>query len=48
MSRWQLRQLVAKGQLPVIRVADGSRFLFDQRDLDGFIERSKCFLNNDL
>lgn len=41
LSPWKLRQLVQLGKLPVVQDVVGSPFLFDVRDLDGFIERSK-------
>jgi excisionase family DNA binding protein len=41
LSPWKLRQLVADGKLPVVQDTEGSPFLLDVRDLDGFIERSK-------
>jgi excisionase family DNA binding protein len=41
LSPWKLRQLVQCGKLPVVQDTDGSPFLLDVRDLDGFVERSK-------
>ncbi len=41
LSPWKLRQLIQCGKLPVVRDTDGSPFLLDVRDLDGFVERSK-------
>ena len=41
LSQWKLRCLVAEGQLPVIQPDDGSPFLFDRKDLDGWAERHK-------
>lgn len=41
LSQWKLRSLVAGGLLPVIQADDGSPFLFDRRDLDGWAERHK-------
>jgi excisionase family DNA binding protein len=41
LSPWKLRQLIAYGQLPVVQAAEGSPFLLDIRDLDGYIERNK-------
>jgi len=38
ISEWQLRQLVYKRKLPVIR---GKYWLFDLRDLDAFIQDRK-------
>lgn len=41
LSPWKLRRLIQCGQLPVVQDADGSPFLLDLRDLDGYIERNK-------
>jgi len=41
VSEWSLRNLVANGELPVVQTSTGSPFLFDLRDLDGWIERNK-------
>jgi excisionase family DNA binding protein len=41
LSPWKLRRLIAYGQLPVVQAEDGAPFLFDIRDLDGYIERNK-------
>jgi excisionase family DNA binding protein len=41
ISPWQLRRLVGTGQLPVVQIRDGARFLLDVRDLDAFIDRNK-------
>jgi len=41
LSPWKLRQLVSYGKLPVVQDTEGSPFLFDMRDLDGFVERNK-------
>ena len=41
ISPWKLRRLIQCGQLPVVQDADGSPFLLDLRDLDGYIERHK-------
>jgi excisionase family DNA binding protein len=41
LSPWKLRQLIQCGKLPVVQDTDGSPFLLDLRDLDGFVERSK-------
>ncbi len=41
LSKWKLRSLVADGLLPVIQADDGSPFLFDRKDLDGWAERHK-------
>jgi excisionase family DNA binding protein len=40
-SKWKLRELANNGQIPVVQPSDGSPFLFDVRDLDGWIERNK-------
>ena len=40
-SPWKLRQMALKGEIPFIQPEDGSPFLFDIRDLDGWIERNK-------
>jgi hypothetical protein len=39
MTPWSVRTLVGNGVLPVVRLT--RRLLFDQRDLDKLIERSK-------
>lgn len=41
LSPWKLRQLIQDGKLPVVQDTDGSPFLLDVRDLDGWLERSK-------
>ena len=41
ISSWKLRRLIQDGRLPVVQDCDGSPFLLDVRDLDGFIERNK-------
>jgi excisionase family DNA binding protein len=41
VSPWKLRQLIQCGRLPVVQDSDGSPFLLDVRDLDGYVERSK-------
>jgi excisionase family DNA binding protein len=41
LSPWKLRRLTQEGRLPVVQDADGSPFLFDLRDLDGYIDRNK-------
>ena len=41
LSPWKLRQLVQSGKLPVVQDAEGSPFLLDVRDLDGYVERNK-------
>lgn len=40
-SAWQVRKLVQDGQLSVVQHSEGGQFLFDVRDLDGFIDRNK-------
>ena len=39
LSHWTLRDLVWRGDLAEVRI--GRRLLFDQKDLDALIERSK-------
>jgi len=39
MTPWSVRGLVDNGTLPVVRIT--RRLLFDQRDVDKLIERSK-------
>jgi excisionase family DNA binding protein len=41
LSPWKIRQLIQCGKLPVVQDTEGSPFLLDVRDLDGFVERSK-------
>jgi excisionase family DNA binding protein len=41
LSPWKLRRLVWAGRLPVVQDSEGSPFLFDQRDLDAFIDNKK-------
>ena len=41
LSPWKLRKLIQDGQLPVVQDTDGSPFLLDLRDLDGYIDRNK-------
>ncbi len=41
LSPWKLRQLIQAGKLPVVQDTDGSPFLLDVRDLDGYVERNK-------
>jgi excisionase family DNA binding protein len=41
VSPWKLRQLVQFGKLPVVQDTEGSPFLLDVRDLDGWLERNK-------
>ncbi|HYN15350.1 MAG TPA: helix-turn-helix domain-containing protein [Terriglobales bacterium] len=41
LSPWKLRRLIQEGKLPVVQDGDGSPFLLDVRDLDGYIERNK-------
>jgi excisionase family DNA binding protein len=39
VSVWMVRKLVAEGKLPVVTIGRG--YLFDPRDLDEFIQKSK-------
>jgi excisionase family DNA binding protein len=41
LSPWKLRQLIQCGRLPVVQDTEGSPFLLDVRDLDGYVERNK-------
>ena len=41
LSPWKVRQLIQCGKLPVVQDTDGSPFLLDVRDLDGWLERNK-------
>jgi excisionase family DNA binding protein len=41
MSRWQVRKLVASGQLRFIQVEPRSHLLFDTQDLDALIDSLK-------
>ena len=41
MSPWKLRRLIQAGELPVVQAGEGSPFLLDVRDLDGYIDRNK-------
>jgi excisionase family DNA binding protein len=41
LSPWKMRRLIQEGRLPVVQDADGSPFLLDVRDLDGYVERNK-------
>jgi excisionase family DNA binding protein len=41
LSPWKLRRLIQEGKLPVVQDGDGSPFLLDVRDLDGYVERNK-------
>jgi len=41
LSPWKLRRLVREGRIPVIQDGEGSPFLLDVRDLDGYVERNK-------
>jgi excisionase family DNA binding protein len=41
LSPWKLRSLIQAGRLPVVQDSEGSPFLLDVRDLDGFVERNK-------
>ena len=39
ISRWTMRGLGWNGEIPQVKI--GRRVLFDRRDLDAFVERSK-------
>jgi excisionase family DNA binding protein len=41
LSPWKLRALIQAGRLPVVQDGEGSPFLLDLRDLDGYVERNK-------
>ncbi len=41
LSPWKLRSLIQAGRLPVVQDSEGSPFLVDVRDLDGYVERNK-------
>jgi len=41
LSPWKVRGLIQAGRLPVVQDAEGSPFLLDVRDLDGYVERNK-------
>jgi excisionase family DNA binding protein len=41
ISSWKLRRLIQDGRLPVVQDGEGSPFLLDVRDLDGYVERNK-------
>lgn len=41
LSTWKLRRLIQEGRIPVVQDGDGSPFLVDLRDLDGYVERNK-------
>ena len=41
LSPWKLRSLIQAGRLPVVQDSEGSPFLLDVRDLDGYVERNK-------
>lgn len=41
LSPWKLRRLIQNGLLPVVQDSDGSPFLLDIRDLDGYVDRNK-------
>jgi hypothetical protein len=45
VSPWQLRNLVQRGDLPVVRIADSGPWLLDVRDLDAWIDRSKVVMD---
>lgn len=41
LSPWKLRSLIQDRRLPVVQDSEGSPFLLDVRDLDGYVERNK-------
>jgi excisionase family DNA binding protein len=41
ISPWKVRGLIQAGRLPVVQDGEGSPFLLDVRDLDGYVERNK-------
>lgn len=41
LSPWKLRRLVWERRLPVVQDCEGSPFLFDQFDLDTYVETHK-------
>ena len=41
LSPWKLRKLVWERRLPVVQDGEGSPFLFDQADLDSYVETHK-------
>lgn len=41
ISPWKLRRLIQDGRLPVVQDGEGSPFLLDVHDLDGYIDRNK-------
>lgn len=41
LSPWKVRGLIQAGRLPVVQDCEGSPFLLDVRDLDGYVERNK-------
>ena len=41
LSPWKVRGLIQAGRLPVVQDGEGSPFLLDVRDLDGYVERNK-------
>ena len=41
LSPWKVRSLIQAGRLPVVQDSEGSPFLLDVRDLDGYVERNK-------
>ncbi len=44
LSTWTLRGMIQRGELPVVRGAEGAPWLLDIRDLDNWIEQNKCRL----
>lgn len=44
VSKWQLRNIVNRGEIPIVRVHDckgHSPHVFDVHDLDAFVEKQK-------
>ena len=41
LSPWKVRGLIQAGKLPVVQDGEGSPFLLDVLDLDGYVERNK-------
>ncbi len=40
-SMWKIRRLVQDGRLPYVSDSEGSRWLFDVKDLDAYIDTNK-------
>ena len=47
LSPWKLRNLVWAGRLPVVQDCEGSPFLFDQYDLDSYVEQTSGAVPSD-